>query len=131
MKNEAKVVVTEFLTAVQQGNLEKVGALLHADVEWSQPGQNKVSGLKRSSGEVFQMVGTMFQLSSNTLQLTKFSTLSTNNNSVACLLHWNASQSGQELDVDNIDVYTVEQGKIVQVEIFSADEARENLFWGN
>lgn len=71
MTNETKQIVTEFLSAVQQGNTEKFGALLHPEVKWNQPGNNSISGIKQSSAQVFQMVGKMFELSSNTLKLTE------------------------------------------------------------
>lgn len=131
MTNEAKQVVTEFLTAVQQVNTKKLAALLHADVRWSQPGNNSVSGIKQSTAEVFQMVGKMFVLSANTLRLAEIKSMSVNSNKVACLLNWKATNhAGNTLDVDNIDVYTVSQGKITEVEIFTADEAKEDQFWG-
>ena len=41
MENEAKTVVTEFLTAVQHGDTQKLAALIHPDVEWSQPDDYK------------------------------------------------------------------------------------------
>jgi ketosteroid isomerase-like protein len=131
MENEAKKVVTEFLTAVQHGDTQKLAALIHPDVEWSQPGNNSISGIKRSSAEVFQMVGKMYELSDNTLMLTGVKSIGVNGNNVACLIHWNAAQpSGGVLDIDNIDVYTVENGQITKANIFTADEAKENQFWG-
>lgn len=131
MENEAKKVVTEFLTAVQNGDTQKLAALIHPDVEWNQPGHNRVSGIKKSSAEVFQMVGKMYELSDHTLMLTTIKSIGVNGNSVACLIHWNAAQpAGGVLDVDNIDVYTVENGQITKVNIFTADEAKENQFWG-
>jgi len=58
--------------------------------------------------------------------------MAVNGNSVACLLHWNAVQpTGKVLDVDNIDVYIIKDGKIIKVKIFSADIEKENDFWGN
>jgi ketosteroid isomerase-like protein len=77
------------------------------------------------------MVGKMFELSANTLRLTDIKTVSVNGNKVACLLHWNAAQpAGGILDVDNIDVYTVENGQITKADIFTADLESENHFWG-
>ncbi|MGZ3812558.1 MAG: nuclear transport factor 2 family protein [Mucilaginibacter sp.] len=131
MENEPKKVVAEFLTAVQHGDNAKLAAILHPGVEWSQPGSNRLSGIKKSNTEVFQMVGKMFELSDRTLRLTDFKAISVNGNRVACLLHWNAAQpTGSVLDVDNIDVYTVENGQITKAEIFSADIAKEDQFWG-
>ena len=130
MENQAMNVVTEFLTAVQKGNTEKLGALLHPEVKWSQPGNNVVSGFKSNVGEVFQMVGEMFELSSNTLTLTEIKVLAENGDSIACLVHWKAKRSsGQVLDIDNIDVYKVKNGLINNVVVYSEDVDIENEFW--
>jgi len=132
MKNDAKSVVMDFLTAVQQGDNGKIDSLLSDKIEWIQPGNNRVSGLKRSKPEVFQMVAKMFELSANTLKLTQIKSISVNANRVACVVHWNGTQPpGGVLDVDNIDVYTVEHGQIAEAEVFSANLADEDKFWGN
>ena len=131
MENNAKQVVFNFLNAVKDLDLETVGALLSPVVSWSQPGNNQLSGLKDSREAVFQMVGQMFELSNNTLKLAEFKAVSSNGNRVACLLTWTASNNaGNELNVNNIDVYTVESGLISEVEVFTADEAQEDGFWG-
>ena len=55
----------------------------------------------------------MFQVSENSLRLTQIKSVAENGNRVACLLTWYGNKpSGTILDVDNIDVYTVEEGKI-------------------
>lgn len=57
--------------------------------------------------------------------------MTVNSNKAACLLHWNATHAtGYDLDVDNIDVYTVVNGVITEVEVFTANQAKENQFWG-
>ena len=130
METQSMQVVREFLTAVQQGNQVKLGSLIHPNIEWSQPGNNRFSGTKKSSGEVFQMVGGMYAASENSLALTDIKVLTANGNSVACLVHWKAVQpNGGILDVDNIDVYTVENGQIVKAKVYSADVAQEDNFW--
>jgi ketosteroid isomerase-like protein len=132
MNNAAKQVVTDFLTAVQHGNMEKLSTLISQDVQWVQPGNNVVSGVKKSSGEVFQMVGKMFELSGNTLKLTEIKSITVNGNKVACLLNWSATKSFDvTLNVDNIDVYTVDNGQIIRVEVFTTDLDQENHFWSN
>jgi hypothetical protein len=131
MKNEAQNLVHEFLSAVQTGNFERVGALLDPEVIWEQPGKNRFSGKKISLQEVFGMVGGMSELSGNTLALTDVKTVMANGDMVACLVHWKAANPfGGELDVDNIDVYTVRDGKIIEAKVFSADPAQEDRFWG-
>ncbi len=124
-------VVKEFLTAYREGNHEKFTSFLHPDVVWIQPGDNRISGVKKSKTELLQMGKRMSELSERTLRLTDVKYFSVNGNTVSCLLHWKAVQpTGNILDVDNIDMYTVENGKIVMVRIFSEDIAKEDKFWG-
>lgn len=131
MENQAKQVVTQFLTAVQQGDNQTLAALLDAAIEWDQPGNNRFSGVKKNVTEVFQMVGGMFEVTGNTLRLAEIRSITTNGNSVACLIRWTATKpGGQQLDVDNTDVYTVTGGRIVKARIYSSDIAQEDNFWG-
>ncbi|WP_460968448.1 nuclear transport factor 2 family protein [Spirosoma migulaei] len=130
METQSMQVVHNFLTAVQKGDQAKLASLIHPAIEWNQPGNNRFSGIKKSSTEVFQMVGGMFQATDNSLALTDINVLTANGNSVACLVHWKAVQpNGGILDVDNIDVYTVENGQIVKAKVYSADVAQEDNFW--
>ncbi|SDG44754.1 nuclear transport factor 2 family protein [Chitinophaga filiformis] len=131
MENQAKQVVTQFLTAVQQGDNQTLAALLDTTIEWDQPGNNRFSGIKSNVTEVFQMVGGMFEVTGNTLRLAEIKSVTTNGNSVACLIRWTATKpGGQQLDVDNTDVYTVTGGRIVKARIYSADITQEDNFWG-
>jgi ketosteroid isomerase-like protein len=123
-------IVRAFLAAVQQVDLEKIGAILHPEVKWHAPGNNRFSGLKNSVGEVFQMVGGMFEATQNTFALAEIKSVAVNGNKVACVLRFKAVRNGVTLDTDNIDVYTVEDGKIVAVEAFATDAAGEDAFWG-
>lgn len=132
MDNQAVQTVKTFLRAVQQGDQTTLVALLDANIKWHQPGTHRFSGIKQSSTEVFQMVGGMFGATANTLRLTDIKHLTVNGNKVACLIHWTGAQpSGGVLDVDNIDVYTVEKGKIIEAIIYSQDVKQEDSFWGN
>lgn len=130
MENQTLQVVSAFVKAVQQMDQEKLGALLHPSIQWDQPGNNRFSGIKRSSAEVFQMVGGMFEVSENTFALTDIKILAVNGNSAACALRFKASRPGAVLDTDNIDVYTVERGQIVTARIYATDPDQENTFWG-
>jgi ketosteroid isomerase-like protein len=109
MENQAKQIVTAFLTAVQKGDNQTLAALLYPAIIWEQPGNNRFSGTKHDINAVFQMVGGMFEVSNNTLALTTIKQITVNGNNVASLIHWTAVHpTGRKLDVDNIDVYTME-----------------------
>jgi len=131
MEKQTLQVVTDFVNAVQQVNLEKLGMLLHPDITWEQPGSNRFSGLKTSNGQVFQMVGGMFEVSQNTMSLSDIKTIAVNGDQASVVLTWKASRPGAELHTDNVDVYTVKDGKIVAAKIYAADIRQEDIFWGN
>lgn len=131
MEKQTLQVVTDFVQAVQQVNLEKLGALLHPEITWEQPGSNRFSGIKKSSGEVFQMVGGMFEVSQNTMSLADIKTIAVNGDQASVVLTWKASRPGAALHTDNVDVYTVKDGKIVAAKIYAADIQQEDTFWGN
>jgi len=131
MEQQTLQVVTDFVNAVQQVNLEKLGALLHPEINWEQPGNNRFSGTKKSSGEVFQMVGGMFEVSQNTMSLAAIKTIAVHGDQASVVLTWKASRPGAELHTDNVDVYTVKDGKIVAAKIYAEDIRQENIFWGN
>ena len=131
MENQAAQTVKTFLTAVQKGDFPTATALIHPEIQWSQPGSNRFSGVKTSGTAVVQMVGGMIEASAQTLALADIKQLAINGNKVACLIRWKAVQpGGGVLDVDNIDVYKVENGKIVEATIYSEDLAQEDEFWG-
>lgn len=131
MNNSAKTTVVNFLIAVQQGDNATLAALLHPEIYWEQPGNNKTSGIKKSAGEVFDMVGHMFAATQNTLRLTEIKSVTVNGDSVAVLLNWQSSAPADKaLNVDNVDVYTVENGQITCVKVYSADQEQEDRTWG-
>ncbi|WP_420149661.1 nuclear transport factor 2 family protein [Spirosoma sp.] len=131
MNSQPAQTVKNFLTAVQKGDNQTLAALIHPDIQWNQPGTNRFSGQKTSSAAVFHMVGDMFAATANTLSLADIKQITVNGNKVACLVRWKAAQpGGGVLDVNNIDVYTVENGKIVEATVYSEDIAQEDGFWG-
>lgn len=130
MEQQVKETVNKFLTAVKETDLQSLNLLVHPAVEWRQPGNNVLSGIKNTREEVFGMVGKMLEISANTLQLTAVKSIASHGDQVACLLSWQAVRpDGASLAVDNIDVYTVKDGQIVGVTVYSTDVNAENLFW--
>jgi len=126
-----KDVVQEMLMAYQAHNREKFMSLVHADIIWIQPGENQLSGVKKSKDELMQMGALMGKITNKTIRLVDVKYFDATGNTVACLLHWKAGQpDGKELDIFNIDVYTVENGKVVLAKIFTENAAMEDQFWG-
>jgi len=124
-------VVNQFFDAYKNRQHEQLESLLHPDVIWIQPGNNRIAGVKKSRVEVLAMGKSMAELSAKTIKLAELKILDANGNSVACLLRWKATQpGGNTLDVENVDIYTVENNKIVSVKVYSANIEMEDKFWG-
>ncbi len=124
-------VVKNFLTAYMQRDHAAFSSYLHPDIVWIQPGDNRIAGIKKSKAELLQMGAKMAELSAGTIRLVDVKYYAVNGSTVACVLHWTGAQPpGGTLDVTNIDIYTVENGKIIMARIFSDDIEQENRFWG-
>jgi uncharacterized protein len=124
-------IVTDFFNAYRQGDHAKLSSLLHPEVVWIQPGNNRIAGVKRSREEVMLLGKQLNELSDKTIQLHSIKILNATANSVACILHWKAAQeTGGVLDVENVDIYTIENGKIVSVKVYSSNLIQEDRFWG-
>lgn len=96
-------IVKEFLSAIQEKHLERTAALLHPDVTWVQPGENRISGIKKSKIEVLEMFAVVVELSATTLRLSEVKCYDANGNSVACLLRWQAAQPiGKVLNSESV-----------------------------
>jgi uncharacterized protein len=130
MEQTALKVVSDFLNALQSGNQTRLAELLDENVIWHQPGENKFSGIKKGAGSVLEMVGGMFEISQGTFQLAEIKWLSPNGKKVACLLTFKASRPGAILNTDSIDIYTVENGKIVEAALYTQDNKMEDDFYG-
>ncbi|HEX2532469.1 MAG TPA: nuclear transport factor 2 family protein [Chitinophagaceae bacterium] len=128
---EPAAVVQAFLQAVQELSHAKAAPLVHDSIRWEQPGSNRFSGSKSGAAAVFGMFRGMIDHTDNHLSLAGVRLVAVNGSSVACWLHWKGTdRSGKQLDVENIDVYTVQSGKIIQAVVYSADLAAEDRFWG-
>jgi ketosteroid isomerase-like protein len=129
---EQKKIIATFFQAVRERNHRKAVPLLADDITWYQPGHNQFSGVKKSAKEVFDLFRGFIRMSDSTLRLDSARVIGINGNNVACLLSWNASQPvGKVLQVNNIDIYTIVDGKIKTVIVYSEDQSKEDDFWGN
>lgn len=129
---EQETVISTFFQAVKARNHKIALPVLAEDMTWYQPGHNQFSGIKNSAKEVFDLFRGFIRMSDSTLRLDSVKVIGVNGNNVACLLSWNASQpTGKVLQVNNIDIYTIINGKIKSVTVYSEDQSKEDDFWGN
>ena len=123
-------IARTYFQAVQTGDMAALGGLLDADIVWHQPGANRFSGEHKGQGAVFQMLGSMMEASQGTFAIDKIHTLMGNGDLVTATIHFTGRHGGASMSMDGVDLLRIENGKITEMWLFSADPAAEDAFWG-
>ena len=123
-------IAKEYIHAVQVGDQRRLGELISPDVVWHQPGKNRFSGTRRGVGEVLAMLGAMMEVSGGTFSIPRTRRFMANGDWVAIELEFTAQRPGMTLAQPGIDLLRIENGRIVEVRLFSSDQSAEDAFWG-
>jgi len=119
-----------YIRAVQTGDQTTLGQLISPDVIWHQPGNHRFSGTHRGMAEVGPMLGKMMEISKGTFTITHASHFMANGDWVAITLEFAGEANGITMKQPGVDLIRIEGGRIVEVRLFSSDQAQEDLFWG-
>lgn len=119
-----------YIRAVQTGDQTALGQLISPDVIWHQPGNHRFSGTHRGMAEVGPMLGKMMEISKGTFTITHASHFMANGDWVAITLEFAGEANGITMKQPGVDLIRIEGGRIVEVRLFSGDQAQEDLFWG-
>nr|WP_315220484.1 nuclear transport factor 2 family protein [uncultured Duganella sp.] len=124
-------IAQTYIKAVQTGDQATLGGIISPDVIWHQPGSNQFSGTHRGMAAVGPMLGKMMEVSKGTFAITRADHYMANGDWVAITIEFAGEANGIELRQPGIDLVRIAGGKIVEVRLFSGDQAQEDLFWGN
>jgi ketosteroid isomerase-like protein len=124
-------IAKSYIKAVQTGDQAALGGLLSPQVTWHQPGNNQFSGTRNGIAEVGGMLGAMMAASGGSFAITHAHRYLANGNLVAIEIEFAGHREGAKLDQPGIDLLRVEDGKIVEVWLFSSDPEQEDTFWGH
>lgn len=123
-------IAKTYIKAVQTGDQATLGAIISPDVTWHQPGSNQFSGTHRGMAAVGPMLGKMMAISQGTFAITRADHYMVNGDWVAITLEFAGKANGIQLKQPGVDLIRIEGGKIVEVRLFSSDQAQEDSFWG-
>jgi len=124
------VVAQQYYEAMSAGDIPAGTALFADDIAWHQPGGNRFSGTRDGAAAVGEMLGGQMTLTEGTFEL-RFTGGPMVNGALAALpVHFSGKREGAEMSMDGVDVLRVENGKIVEMWLFSADQDAEDDFWG-
>jgi hypothetical protein len=123
-------IAKKYIQAVQTGDQATLGGLISPDVTWHQPGNNQFSGTHQSMAAVGPMLGKMMEVSKGTFAITRADHYMANGGWVAITIEFAGEANGIQLKQPGVDLIRIESGKIVEVRLFSSDQAQEDAFWG-
>ena len=123
-------IAKSYIVAVQTGDQATLGTLISPQVVWHQPGNNQFSGTHRGMANVGPMLGKMMEVSKGTFAITRADDYMANGDWVAIAIEFAGERDGTKLKQPGVDLIRVDGGKIVEVRLFSSDQAQEDAFWG-
>ena len=123
-------IAKTYIKAIQTGDQATLGSLISPDVIWHQPGNNQFSGTHRGMAAVGPMLGKMMEVSQGTFAITRADHFMANGDWVAITIEFAGEANGMQLKQPGVDLVRIEGGKIVEVRLFSSDQAQEDTFWG-
>ena len=130
MTNNIQIVTTYF-ESLAKGDLETLGSLFADNVIWHQPGKGKLSKTYHGKQELFPLFGKFMEISGGTFKIDKVESIMANGDLITATLKFSAKKSnGQSISMNGADLMKIQNGKIQEVHLFSADQSAEDEFWG-
>ena len=126
-----KEVVQKYFQYLKAGEVEKLQSILHPEIEWYQPGKNKLSGVYCGKSEVLGLFKEFMERSSGTFQICGVDSILENDDHIVATLRFAAKHSDREMKMGGVDLIKVKEGKIREVRLFSEDQKAEDMFWGS
>jgi ketosteroid isomerase-like protein len=123
-------IAKRYIHAAQTGEQALLASLIAPDVVWHQPGKNRFSGTHRGLAAVGAMLGDMMEVSGGTFTISNAHRFMENGDWVAIELEFRGQRTGARLAQSGVDLLRIENGKIVEVYLFSSDQEQEDAFWG-
>lgn len=111
------------------GDFPAVFATMADDIIWHQPGNHGISGTVQGKEALGAHLAQFGEKTSGTFKvLTNW--VSDNGDLVAANVTFVGTRpDGKELNMNGIDLFRMEDGKIKEVWLFSSNQAEEDAFW--
>ena len=126
----ATKVVEAYSIALSQGDIPTAFSHFSPDAKWHQPGKHQYAGTKNGLAAIGKMLGDMMGATQGSLVVRPTGALMENGNLVSFPVHFSGKIGDRTVDMNGVDLFEVVNGKIVQVWLFSENQAAEDVFWG-
>lgn len=123
-------VAKQYIRAAQTGDQAVLAKVISPNVVWHQPGNNRFSGRHSGISDVVNMLGKMIEVSHGSFTISRASHFMENGEWVAVQIEFTAEREEMKLSQPGVDLLRIEDDQIVEVRLFSSDQAGEDAFWG-
>lgn len=126
-------VVESYFRHLRSGDIGSLLGLLDDNIVWHQPGQNRLSKTYYGKDQVSELFQNFMNISQGSFRIDDVSAIMGNGDWVVANLHFSASRCQYfaiSMSMKGSDLMKVVNGKIVEVRLFSEDQAAEDRFWG-
>ena len=127
---EAKEIVTSYFDALAKGDMQNALSSFTPETKWSQPGNNKFSGLKKNLDEIIKMFEGIMGDTAGNMTVRPNGEMSESGSFVAVPVWFTAKKESKTFDLGGMDLFEVRSGKIMHVWTFSDDQQVDDEFWG-
>lgn len=118
-----------YLASLEAGDMGALAATLHPDVVWHQPGAHPLAGDHVGPDAVLGLLGGMMERSAGSLIVATESSIA-GGDLVAATVRFTAKRDGRaDLDQHGVDVFRIQDDRIVEVWLMSENQPAEDLFW--
>ncbi|MGG7508432.1 nuclear transport factor 2 family protein [Plantibacter sp. YIM 135249] len=118
-----------YLASLAAGDMTALASTLHPDVVWHQPGTHPLSGDHVGPAAVLALLGGMMERSAGSLVVATDASI-VGGDLVAATVTFTGTREGRApLHQHGVDVFRVQDDRIVEVWLMSEDQAAEDAFW--
>lgn len=121
-------IVRRGYEAFSKGDMDTLATLMSEDVIWHVPGSNPLSGDKKGRDDTFAYFGQLMERSGGTLKIDLHDIVGGDEHVVG-LHHDSAEREGKTLDSNEILIFHVSNGQIVEAWEQYPDLAEFDKFW--
>lgn len=115
--------------AFSSGDTNTLSELFAADVVHSVPGSSTLAGAHKGPQNVLALYGKLAELSNGSIRVELEDVLSDGGNRVVAIHHSSAERNDQRLSTREALLFTIEDGKVVDIQDFFTDIEEVDSFW--
>jgi ketosteroid isomerase-like protein len=121
-------LVREAHEAFKRGDREAVDRLFHEDIRWVVTGESQTATVDHGMDEVLASFGKVMELTNGTYEAVGFDYLGGERHAAA-LAHVTAERDGKRLDVDEVVIFEVRDGRLANAMHIAYDQRAWDEFF--